>query len=133
MTKEENTLNASSEGVFSTPSSPTCFPEEASDCREQLGFGDGDATCLQKVFSLPVLLLFVLQASLPSHAAPSPFLFSGSLAHKSRDQRHGLNLSFLPSIDKGLFVLLQGANFYCSVKTYTMTISSLYTALQVWP
>lgn len=74
-----------------------------------------------------------LQASLPSHAAsPSPSL-SGSEAHKSRDQRRGPNLNFLPPVDKGLYVLLREANSYCSAKTYTAAVSSLHTALQVWP
>lgn len=74
-----------------------------------------------------------LQASLPSHIASSSPSRSGSQAHKSRDQRHAPNLSFLPPIDKGLFVLLREANLYCSAKTYTAAVSSLYIALQVRP
>uniref|UniRef100_A0A8C4EAM5 Spermatosis associated 16 n=1 Tax=Dicentrarchus labrax TaxID=13489 RepID=A0A8C4EAM5_DICLA len=69
----------------------------------------------------------MLPASLSSYT-PSR---SGSQAHESRDQRRVLNLSFLPPIDKGLFVLLQDANLYCSVKAYTEAVSSLYTALQL--
>ncbi len=80
---------------------------------------DGDVVRLQQVLALPFILPLLLQASLPSHIAYSSPSLSGSQAHKSRDQRHrGPSLSFLPPIDKGLFVLLRDANFYCSVKTH---------------
>ncbi|KAM7388772.1 hypothetical protein PAMP_024922 [Pampus punctatissimus] len=69
--------------------------------------------------------------SLPaSHTASSSSSLSVSQTHKSRDQRHGPNLSFLPPIDKGLFALLRDADFYCSTKTYTLAVGSLNTALQ---
>ncbi|CAK6969720.1 spermatogenesis-associated protein 16-like isoform X5 [Scomber scombrus] len=71
-----------------------------------------------------------LPASLPSHTASSSSL-SVSQAHKSMDQRHGPNLSFLPPIDKGLFALLRDANFYCGTKAYTTAVGSLNTALQL--
>lgn len=76
---------------------------------------------------------YSLQASLPSHTASSSSSLSVSQAHKSRIQRHGPNLSFLPPIDKGLFALLQDADFYCSTKTYTLAVGSLNSALQVQP
>ncbi|XP_042271656.1 spermatogenesis-associated protein 16-like isoform X4 [Thunnus maccoyii] len=83
-------------------------------------------------FSKSLYPSYSLPASLPSHTASS---FSSSLSvsqvHKSRDQRHGPNLSFLPPIDRGLFALLRDADFYCSTKTYTLSVGSLNTALQL--
>ncbi|KAM7410628.1 hypothetical protein PAMA_001862 [Pampus argenteus] len=77
---------------------------------------------------------FSSYCSLPaSHTASSSSSSSLSVSqtHKSRDQRHGPNLSFLPPIDKGLFALLQDAEFYCSMKAYTLAVGSLNTALQL--
>lgn len=73
---------------------------------------------------------FSSSSSLPT-SFPSSSSLSVSQAHKSMDQRHGPNLSFLPPIDKGLFALLRDANFYCGTKAYTSAVGSLNTALQV--
>ncbi|XP_040895419.1 spermatogenesis-associated protein 16-like [Toxotes jaculatrix] len=72
-----------------------------------------------------------LQASIPSHTVPPYSFLSGIQAHKARESGHGPNLSFLPPIDKRLFVLLRDANMYCSKKTYKAAITSLCTALQL--
>lgn len=92
--------------------SPICLPEEAPECGDLFRFWDGDTTSFSKCS--PSFSSRSLLASLPSHTASSSLSLSGSQAHKSRDQRHGLNLSFLPPVDKGLFVLLQDASLYCS-------------------
>lgn len=72
-----------------------------------------------------------VQASLPSHSAPSSYSFSGSHAYKSEDQRDGLNLNFLPPVDEGLLILLQDADSFCITKAYAEAVSALCTALQV--
>uniref|UniRef100_A0A3Q1J7H8 Uncharacterized protein n=1 Tax=Anabas testudineus TaxID=64144 RepID=A0A3Q1J7H8_ANATE len=63
-----------------------------------------------------------VQAPVPPCTAPSSF---------SGDPRPGLNLNFLPPVDKGLFTLLQDASVFCSTKAYEAAVSSLCTALQL--
>ena len=108
-TKEGNSLSTLRK---SSLSSPHQSPREASECGQQFGFRDEDVTGLQQVFTSSSSSSSSLWASLPSHTALSCCL-SGSQIHKSRDQRHGPNLSFLPPLDK------KGCLCCCKMPTYT--------------
>ncbi|XP_071343435.1 spermatogenesis-associated protein 16-like isoform X2 [Trachinotus anak] len=72
-----------------------------------------------------------LQTYLPSHTVSFSSSLSGHQDHRSKEIRHGPNLSFLPPVDKELFALLTDANLYCSMKKYATAVKSLCTALQL--